>query len=236
VDLLHLRAALIPPSPGNVSAFGLLTVDLKNDYVQTFVQRHDRLDYATVNAHLARLEALARAALSAEGFADHDIRIERSADMRYFGQAWEVAAELPRGEIDERSAAVAAGRFHDAHEQRYGYSYRRTSDRDSGTTGRQMIEWVNLRLTGVGPIARPKLRELGPGDGRPARALTGARTVVFAGKPVECRVYERALIAPGDALDGPVIIEEYGATTVVYPGQRIEADRFGNLILTRGAA
>src|SRR5205807_9716360 len=45
VDLLHLRAALIPLSPGNVSAFGLLTVDLKNDYVQTFVQRHDRLDY-----------------------------------------------------------------------------------------------------------------------------------------------------------------------------------------------
>src|SRR5437867_3898176 len=54
VDLLRLRAALIPLSAGNVSAFGLLTVDLKNDYVQTFVQRHDRLDYAMVNAHLAR--------------------------------------------------------------------------------------------------------------------------------------------------------------------------------------
>jgi N-methylhydantoinase A len=236
VDLLHLRAALIPPSPGNVSAFGLLTVDLKNDYVQTFVQRHDRLDCATVNAHLTRLEALARAALAAEGFAEHEVRIERSADMRYFGQAWEVAVELPPGPIDTRSAAVAAERFHEAHEQRYGYSYRRASDRDSGTTGRQMLEWVNLRLTGVGPIARPKLRELAPGDGRPARALTGTRTVTFAGKPVECQVYERSLIAPGDTLQGPVIIEEYGATTVVYPGQRIEADRFGNLILTRDAA
>jgi len=49
-------------------------------------------------------------------------------------------------------------------------------------------------------------------------------------------VYERTLLAPGDALNGPAIIEEYGATTVVYPGQHIEADRFGNLILTRGAA
>ena len=46
VDMLHLRGALIPPSPGNVSAFGLLTVDLKNDYVETVVQRHDRLDYS----------------------------------------------------------------------------------------------------------------------------------------------------------------------------------------------
>ena len=234
VDLLHLRAALIPLSPGNVSAFGLLTVDLKNDYVQTFVQRHDRLDYAMVNAHLERLEGLARAALAAEGFAEHEIRVGRSADLRYFGQAWEVAVELPPGEIDEQSAAVAAQRFHEAHEQRYGYSYRRATER--GTTGRQTMEWVNLRVTGVGPIARPKLRERPPGDGRPARALTGTRTVIFAEKSVECSVYERTLLAPGDALNGPAIIEEYGATTVVYPGQHIEADRFGNLILTRGAA
>ena len=234
VDLLRLRAALIPVSPGNVSAFGLLTVDLKNDYVQTFVQRHDRLDHAMVNAHLARLEALARAALAAEGFAEHEMRVERSADLRYFGQAWEVAVELPPGVIDERSASVAGERFHEAHEQRYGYSYRRAADR--GTAGRQTMEWVNLRVTGIGPIARPKLRELPPGDGRPARALTGKRAVVFAEKPAECAVYERTLLAPGDTLDGPVIVEEYGATTVVYPGQRVVADRFGNLVLTRGAA
>ncbi len=234
VDLLHLRAALIPLSPGNVSAFGLLTVDLKNDYVQTFVQRHDRLDYAIVNAHLVRLEGLARAALAAEGFAEHEIRVGRSADLRYFGQAWEVAVELPPGEIEEQSAAVAAQRFHEAHERRYGYSYRRATE--PGATGRQTMEWVNLRVTGIGPIVRPKLRERPPGDGRPARALTGTRTVIFAEKPFECPVYERTLLEPGDTLNGPVIIEEYGATTVAYPGQRIEADRFGNLILTRGAA
>jgi len=234
LDLLHLKAALIPLSPGNVSAFGLLTVDLKNDYVQTFVQRHDRLDHAMVNKHLARLEGLARAAFAAEGFAEHEIRIERSADMRYFGQAWEVAVALPPGVIDEGSAAVAAARFHEAHEQRYGYSYRQGSARTA--TGRQTIEWVNLRVTGIGPIARPKLRERPPGDGRPARALTGRRRVIFSGTPTECDIYDRSRLEPGDRLDGPVIVEEYGATTVVYPAQRIETDRFGNLILTRGSA
>ena len=234
VDLLHLRAALIPLSPGNVSAFGLLTVDLKNDYVQTFVQRHDRLDHAAVNAHLTRLEGLARAALASEGFAEPEMRIERTADLRYFGQAWEVAVELPAGAIDERSAAVAADRFHEAHEQRYGYSYRRATGH--GATGRQAMEWVNLRVTGIGPIARPKRRERPPGDGRPARALSGIRSVVFSEKAVECHVYERARLAPSDTLSGPAVIEEYGATTVVYPGQRVEVDGFGNLILTRGAA
>src|SRR2546422_5567444 len=87
-----------------------------------------------VNAHLVRLEALARAALAAEGFAEHEMRVARSADLRYFGQAWEVAVELPPGEIDERTAAVAGERFHEAHEQRYGYSYRRATDR-GGTGG-----------------------------------------------------------------------------------------------------
>ena len=234
VDLLHLRAALIPLSPGNVSAFGLLTVDLKNDYVQTFVQRHDRLDHAMVNAHLARLEALARAALASEGFAEHEMRIERSADLRYFGQAWEVAVELPPGTIEEPSASVAAERFHEAHEQRYGYSYRHATGHAG--TGRQAMEWVNLRVTGIGPIARPKLRERPPGDGRPARAISETRVVVFSEKAVECHVYERARLAPSDTLSGPAVIEEYGATTVVYPGQRVEVDGFGNLILTRGAA
>src|SRR4030095_165433 len=100
----------------------------------TFVQRHDRLDYTTVNAHLRRLEALARAALAAEGFAHHEIRISRGADLRYFGQAWEVAVELPAGDIDPQSAAVAAERLHAAHEQRYGYSYRNAAH--SGATRR----------------------------------------------------------------------------------------------------
>src|SRR5437660_9065674 len=93
VDILGLRAALVPPDPGNVSAFGLLTVDIKNDYVVTAVQRDEALDLERVNGHYARLEDQARVALAAEGFAVAEMRLSRSADMRYFGQAWEVRVE-----------------------------------------------------------------------------------------------------------------------------------------------
>src|SRR5438045_8890867 len=55
IDILGLRAALVPPDPGNVSAFGLLTVDIKNDYVTTAVQRDDALDLEPVNASYLRL-------------------------------------------------------------------------------------------------------------------------------------------------------------------------------------
>jgi N-methylhydantoinase A len=236
VDLLELRAALIPPSPGNVSAFGLLVVDLRNDYVQTFVQRQDRLDVAAIAAHLERLEGQARAALAREGFRDQEMRFVRSADVRYFGQAWEVAVELPPGPVTAETLRIAADRFHDAHERRYGYSYRPKPGHPlSAASSRQVVEWVNLRVTGIGPIERPKLREAPPGDGRPARAGTGSRAVVFEGRALDCPLYDRARLHPGDVLTGPAVVEEYGATTVVYPGQRVEVDRLANMILTRQA-
>ena len=226
VDLLGLRAALIPASPGTVSAFGLLVVDLKNDYVQTCVQRHDRLDHALVEGHLARLEAGAREALEREGIPEASRRFVRLADLRYFGQAWEVTVELPPGPVDATLAAETLERFHAAHEQRYGYSYREA-------TGRQGVEWVNLRVVGMGLVDRPSPRALPEGDGRSERARSGTRAVVFDGRTLDCAIYDRARLQPGDRLGGPAIVEEFGSTTVVYPGQRVEVDRFANMVLTR---
>jgi N-methylhydantoinase A len=151
----------------------------------------------------------------------------RSADLRYFGQAWEVRVELPAGPFDAAAAAETAERFHAAHERRFGYSYREAR----GAPGRHVIEWVNLRVTGVGPIDRPKLAELPPGDGRVERARGGQRAVVFDGTVRECATYARVRLRPGDVVPGPAIVEEYGATTVVFPAMTAEVDRFGNLLL-----
>ena len=232
LDLLSLRAALIPPSPGNLSALGLLVVDVKSDYVQTFVQRHDRLDLEATNAHLSRLETLARAALTSEGFSSHEARVGRSADLRYFGQAWEVRVDLPSGDFDATALTETAKRFHDAHEKRFGYSYR---DVSVAALGRHVVEWVNLRVAAIGPIRRPRFREWPQGDGRTERALTGHRDVRFDGAATSCAIYTRDRLQPGDVLRGPAIVEEYGSTTVVFPGLHAEVDRFGNLLLTRNS-
>jgi N-methylhydantoinase B len=234
VELLGLRAALIPASPGTVSAFGLLTVDLKNDYVQTAVERHARLDLNVINGHLARLEANAAAALAREGVPESACRLVRLADLRYFGQAWEVTVELPPGALDAAHAAETVERFHAAHEKRYGYSYR--AEHPGARAARQGVEWVNVRVVGVGVTGRPTPRAMAAGDGHAERARTGARPVEFGDGDVACPVYDRARLQPGDRLTGPAIVEEFGATTVVFPGQRVEVDRFGNMILTRAVA
>src|SRR5262249_33709071 len=165
-------------------------VDLKNDYVQTAVQRHARLDLAAVNGHLARLTAQATEALAREGVPESARRLVRLADLRYFGQAWEVTVELPSGVIDAARAAETVECFHVAHEKRYGYSYR---DEHPGSAGaRQGAEWVNLRVVGMGLTGRPTPRASAAGDGRTERALTATRGVWFEGREIACPVYDRA--------------------------------------------
>jgi N-methylhydantoinase A len=227
LEILGLGVAVVPRDPGNLSAFGLLTVDVKDDYVQTAVARHAQLDLAAVAAAYGSLQARAAASLDAEGFDRSAHRYLRSADLRYFGQAFEVRVPLPDGPLDAAAAAAAVDAFHDAHRRLYGYSFR---DRPE-----QQVEWVNLRVTGVGPIRRPRLREAEPGDGDPRRALTGTRPVCFdaAEGPLDAAVYARAALRPGDALAGPAVVEEYGSTVPLHPGFRAEVDRLGNLVVMR---
>jgi N-methylhydantoinase A len=234
VDLLSLKAAVVPPSPANVSALGLLTVDLKNDYVVTSVMFDDRLDLARAEASYQRLEAEARDALRREGFSEDQVQIVRSADMRYFGQASEVRVDTPDGPLTRAAADVAVSSFHTAHERTYGFSYRQ-AHAQGAATGRQRVEWVNLRVTGIGPMRRPPVSRVEPLAGDPSRALTGRRPVFFDGAFVDTPIYDRSRLGAGDTLNGPVIVEEFGSTTMVLPSLIARVDDFGNLILTRRA-
>jgi N-methylhydantoinase A len=228
MDVLGLPRTLVPPNPGNVSAFGLLTVDVRNDHVQTAISRHADLDLARVRGLFAGLEDRARESLDGEGFARGEQRVQRTADLRYVGQAFEVRVPVPEGDLDAAAVEEVAAAFHDAHRQLYGY--------DFATDPRQAVEWVNLRVTGVGPIRRPDLPELPPAEGGVERAVTGSRRVLFEEDGVETPTYDRTRLAPGDVVAGPAVIEEFGSTVPVHPGFTATVDRFGNLLLEKGSA
>ncbi|WP_433231481.1 hydantoinase/oxoprolinase family protein [Actinomadura formosensis] len=224
LDVLGLPAALVPENPGNLSAFGLLTVDARNDHVRTRVVRDAELDPALLASVYADLEGEAAATLAREGFAEDRRRFARSADLRYHGQAFEVRVAAPAGPPDEGFRAQVVRRFHDAHEALYGYCYR--------DDPRHPVEWVNLRVSGIGPIERPRLTARPAGDGDPSRARTGTRGVYFDAW-AETPVYRREKLAPGDTIEGPAVIEEFGSTLPLHPGFTAALDPYGNLVVTR---
>ncbi|MFI5955425.1 hydantoinase/oxoprolinase family protein [Cryptosporangium sp. NPDC051539] len=217
VDILGCASVLVPRDPGNLSAFGLLTVDVKNDYVQTLVARHSSLDASRVASVYSALEASAAEALDGEGFPRAEQQYVRTADLRYYGQAFEVRVPVHGVDLDQAREA-----FHAAHEQTYGYSFRDKPE--------QQVEWVNLRVTGVGPIRRPELVPLSPG-GPPSP--TGTRRVWFDAGYEDTPIYWRPDLSPGNRVDGPAIIEEYGSTVPLHPGFTAVVDRFGNLVISK---
>ncbi len=224
IDILGLPAVLVPRDPGNTSAFGLLTVDVRNDYVQTAVTGHADLDLTRVAAGYQALEQRAGDALDVEGFGRDDQLYRRSADLRYSGQAFEVRVDVPGGELTGRVTDEVVGRFHDEHEELYGYCYR--------DQPRHGVEWVNLRVTGIGPVCRPELRRQPPGDGDARRAATGSRPVCFDDW-IDTPTYWRPDLAAGDTVAGPAIFEEFGSTVPLHPGFAATVDSYGNLVVRR---
>ncbi|MEV7006367.1 hydantoinase/oxoprolinase family protein [Streptosporangium sp. NPDC051022] len=220
IDILGLPSVIVPPDPGNVSAFGLLTVDVKNDYVRTFVTGDLSLDAAA--AVFGELEGQAAEALGREGFAAERHVYARSADLRYHGQAYEVRVPAPAGPLDEAWRAEVLGRFHEAHRRLYGYGYR--------DDPRHRVEWVNLRVSGIGPIDRPVIGRRPYGTARPRPA--GTREV-FYDEWGPAPIHRRADLAPGATVPGPAVVEEYGSTLPVHPGFTATADEFGNLEVRR---
>ena len=225
MELLGMAACIVPPNPGNLSAFGLLAVDWRTDHIVTKVMHEDAIDLATVAALYADLEKNAVAALERDGIAPARIRITREADIRYAGQSMEVRVGAPSGAIDHAFLAALIDAFHAAHLRTFGYNY----------AGRQKVELVNLCVSGFGLIERPELPKLAArGGATPARK--SARPVYFDGAFRDTPIYDRAVLPPGFRLDGPAVVEEFGSTTVVFPGQTLEVDPHGILIVRPAGA
>jgi N-methylhydantoinase A len=216
---LEIPTVLVPMSPGTTSAMGLLVTDLKHDYSTTVIQRADRLDVEMVNRLYREMEARGHKALLTEGMGHTSISFERQVDMRYVGQSYELSIPLDEDEIEEALGQVLQ-RFHEEHERAYGFA-----------APDEPVEFVTLRSTAVGSIAKPKLRELAERSGNVTpRAV---RQVYFAegGGFVDCPSYNRYRLAAGGLIEGPAIVEEMDSTTVIHPGFRAEVDRYGNLLI-----
>jgi N-methylhydantoinase A len=219
MELLGMKACIVPPNPGNLSAFGLLAVDWRTDHIVTKVMHEDNVDLAAIAENYAALEKEATETLVRDGIDPKQIRITREADIRYAGQSMEVRVAAPAGVVDATFLVRLIDAFNAAHLRTFGYNY----------AGKQKVELVNFCVSGFGLIERPSMPKLAAKSGKPAPK--GARPVYFADRFHDTAIYDRATLPPGFTLEGPAVVEEFGSTTVVFPGQTLEVDPYGILIV-----
>jgi N-methylhydantoinase A len=224
MELIGMKACIVPPNPGNLSAFGLLAVDWRTDHIVTKVMHEDAVELAPVADIYAQLERDAVATLERDGIERNRIRLAREADIRYAGQSMEVRVPADGGAVDTAFIARTIGAFHAAHLKAFGYNY----------AGQQKVEIVNFCVSGFGMIERPAIPKLAAAND--AKPHHGTRPVYFGGVFLSAPIYQRSGLAAGFRCDGPAIIEEFGSTTVVFPGQWFAVDSHGILIVRRNQA
>jgi N-methylhydantoinase A len=219
VDLarsLGIPRVLIPIAPGNFSALGLLAAPVREDRVRTCRARDEAADCRRIAAALGALEQEAISSLRDDGFAPAQIRCERSADLRYVGQGYELTVGVPRGDFAEPSWRSIVAAYHGAHERTYGFA--KPDD---------PVELINLRLTAFVDVDRPRWEGHAPAEA--GVEPMAERSVWFGGRPHRCPVSQRDRLRAEQRLDGPAVIEEHGATTVMGPRDRATVDRWGNI-------
>jgi N-methylhydantoinase A len=222
-QLIGMKATIIPPSPGNLAAFGLLAVDWRNDQMVTRVMAEEKIDLAAIADIYAGLEADAVRRLGADGIAKDRTRLVREADLRYAGQSMEVRVTAPGGRIDRAFIDTLIDTFHAAHRRTFGYDYK----------GEQRIEIINFCVSGFGMIERPSLPKLAAKPGIKAEPK-GRRPVYFDAGMRDTEIFDRATLPPGAQIVGPAIVEEFGSTSVVFPGQVLTVDDHGIMVIRQG--
>ncbi|HEX6442403.1 MAG TPA: hydantoinase/oxoprolinase family protein [Stellaceae bacterium] len=241
---LSIPRLLVPPTPGILCALGMLVADLRHDLVQTYLAAHRDLSMDAARAILDPMLAEARRLLEADRVPQERRRIEMRVDMRYIGQSYELplplAPKIPspasggglgRG-VAELTAAdweALVPAFHAEHARRFGHN-------DPSAP----IEAVSFAVTATGLIDTPELpRPAEGGKEPPGEARTGMRRVYFeagtAGDWAECPVWRREALLAGNEIEGPAIVEEVSATTVLYPGDHARVDAIGSLVVELGA-
>ncbi len=222
--LTGMRHVIVPPRPGIFSAQGLLEADQRADFSLTRLVPAQASSLPRLAQALDELQDMARDWRREERVADDGaVEMRWQIDLRYAGQNSELIVGLDEPAIDEARLERLVERFHMQHREAYGYDLRQ-----------QAVEIVTVRLAVV--VRRPQLEQMNWADAPLAQQQeTASRPVWFAATGfVETPVVRRERLAPGQALQGPIVIEQMDATTVAPPGARVSVDQFGyiNLDLT----
>jgi N-methylhydantoinase A len=203
---LYIPTVVIPPEPGNFSAIGMLLADARIDTSKTFVGILNDQTIATMAEVFAALEKDAAVALAAE-FSSSETFFEHHAEMRYRGQRHNI--KVPVSGLKDSQQIRAA--FERDYKRRYGHA-----------DAKAAAEFQALHLSAFARLKQPAIARL---PRAPMKAQPAQKRRVYIGSKggwVDAQIFYRDALEPGFSGTGPAVIEEYGSTTVVWPGDNFE--------------
>ena len=223
---LGMSEVIIPPYPGITSAVGLLTTDLKYDTIRTEFQVSGEIDLQRLNSDLEEMERELTDQFLNDGLAESAISFQRSGDLRYVGQGYELRITFSDVSLDDDSLQEIFNQFHIQHRAEYGHDFPGSA-----------IEIVNARVTGIGQM--PKISQ--PEDinsGTQESALMKSGGCMFRVdnrlEEFETMFYQREKLPLEHSITGPAIIIQQDSTTVVPPNNQFVSDTAGNMIISIG--
>ena len=225
---LGMRRIIVPLRPGAFSALGLLCTDVLHDYIRSELRPLVQLDPAHAEAVFREIEAEAAAELREEGLDPAKAIFERELDLRYAGQGYELRVPLAglwSEALDTAAIGKARERFDAQHTKVHGHA-----------AAEKAVELVSYRVRVRVTVPKYKPQVFSEAEPAPpvAEAIKGKRQVFFAAdKASDTVIMDRDRLTIGTTFNGPVIVEQFDATTVVPPGWTASVDRYRNLVLER---
>lgn len=218
---LNIRKVVVPIAAPVFSAWGMLMTDVRHDYIQTNIRRMNEVNAEELNAMWDGLVSQAMKQFEKEGVANENVVCNFIADMRYMGQEHTVKVNVPPVPWTDEMKEEIISRFHETHEHFYTFRLQDTP-----------TEIVNLHLVAYGRLTKPNLASIPVQECSLDEAKIEVRKVYFTDDGwLDTPVYDREKLGSGVCIDGPVIVEEAAAATVVARGQKLSVDTYGNLII-----
>jgi N-methylhydantoinase A len=217
---LSIGTVIVPPSPGTLSALGLLSADVRLDFAASDLHRSDEGDLDDVVASVFEaLEEEARTELRADGqLGAEAARFERSCDVRYLGQAYEVNVPVEQGSIDGSTLEKMLAAFHEAHERAYAFS-----------SPGEPCELVTFRVSAVLPLEEPPLTSVTEAE----QEVSASREVYLPEVGVSSvPIYERDGLQVGAEVNEPAVVHQVDTTTLIPRFAKAVVDKRGNLIIS----
>ena len=213
---LEIDEIIVPNDPGTFSAWGMLQTDIRRDLTVNFYNSFADLNEEKIKDAFNKLKEEAIDLLKIESVEDENMSFNLTADMRYIGQEYYVNVEIDKI-ID---LSKINNDFHGTYKKQFGHS-----------TPDGPLEFINLRLVAEGKIKKSNSLK---SEKNLDKSKDSLRKITFDNKDFDTKVLDRSNVEIKKKIDGPLIIEEETATTVIPPNYILEKDEFGNLIITKG--